>query len=250
MLQKKKKKRASFPLWLHLAGPTPSCSLTSSLHPLRQVKRFSCLTACSTASTASDLFPYESSAPQSDTAPSLGGSNTSGCREISPATCGGIQPTCAPSTSKRRQLGRQEPEERRNYCQPMLRNTALRSPPCLHRTWEIEAVHSAEKLHYFLRPSTVSHSFFLLKNWSFKTCQLQQHYYTHKVVSGLKTQRWTNDSFIMNGKFFTTLKRNAYSQHDVAPPNAHVTNVFFVVCIFFFIIHCLYFYKQLLLRLI
>lgn len=134
----------------NLTGPAPSCSLTSSLHPLRQVKRFSRLTACSTASTASDLFPYESRAPQSDTAPSLGGSNTSGCRETSAATCGGIQPTCAPSTSKRRQLGRQEPEERGNWCQPTLRNTSFRSPPRLHRTWEIEAVHSAEQLHYFL----------------------------------------------------------------------------------------------------
>lgn len=98
----------------NLDGPAPACSLTSSLHPLRQVKRFSCLTACSTAATASDLLPYESSAPWSDTAPSLGGSNTSVCCDSSAATCGGIQPTCAPSTSKRRQLGRHEPEEIRN----------------------------------------------------------------------------------------------------------------------------------------
>lgn len=136
--------------FVNLAGLAPSCSLTSSLHPLRQVKRFSRLTACSTASTAWDLLPYESSAAQSETAPSLGGSNTSGCCESSAATCGGIQPTCAPSTSKRRQLGRHEPEERRNECQPTLQKIVLPEPRCPHRTWEIETVHSSEQLHYFL----------------------------------------------------------------------------------------------------
>lgn len=143
----------------HLAGLAPSRSLTSSLHPLRQMKRFSCLTAWSIASTAWDLLPYESSAWQSDTAPSLGGSNTSGCCESSAATCGGIQPTCAPSTSKRRQLGRHEPEERRNQCQATLQKITFPNPLCPRRTWEIEAVHSAEQLHYFLRPSAVSHFF-------------------------------------------------------------------------------------------
>lgn len=44
---------------------------------------------------------------------------------------------------------------------PPLQKFALPDPPCPHhRTWEIEAVHSAEQLHYFLRPSAVSHSYF------------------------------------------------------------------------------------------
>lgn len=88
----------------------PEC-LTSSLHPLRQLREPSCLMACRTASTASDLLSCEFRRLHSDTAPSCGGLNTSGYRVNRGATWVGIQPTCAWSISNLKQLARQEPVE-------------------------------------------------------------------------------------------------------------------------------------------
>lgn len=131
--------------------------LTSCLHPLRQVREAFCRRPCRTASTASDLFSYESRLLHRDTASSCGGLNTPGSRVNSGATRGGIQPTCTPSISNLRQSGRQDPAG--NTIKAVTLGPLTTPCYCHTRpiTCQIKVIHSAEELQYLFRPGRMGH---------------------------------------------------------------------------------------------